>query len=69
MLMSGAIALGTLFAARGGKHVSSPLIWINVTMMILVFSMMARTGLLGGEIRHSEIHATPAAEGEQEQED
>ncbi len=36
--------------------------------MVLVFSMMARTGLLGGEIRHSEINSqAPSNQGENEQ--
>jgi uncharacterized membrane protein len=58
MLMSGAIALGTLFASRTQKKIPALLVWINIVMISLVFSLMARTGLLGGEIRHSEINAT-----------
>jgi len=57
MLMSGAIALGTLFASRSAKSVSMPLVWVNVVMLAIVFVLMSRTGYSGGLIRHNEINA------------
>jgi|SRR5688572_6830664 len=64
ILMSGAIALGTLVGSRKSRPVPKTLLWVNVVMMIWVFSMMARTGLLGGQIRHTEIEvASPSSPG------
>jgi len=66
ILMSGAVAIGTLAGSRGKKPVSKTLVWVNVVMMIWVFSMMVRTGLLGGQIRHTEIQLASPASSENE---
>lgn len=68
MLMAGAIALGTIFASRTAKVLSMTLVWVNVVMLAIVFTLMARTGLSGGEIRHSEINASVATSGGGEEE-
>ncbi len=71
MVMSGAVALGTLVAIRSSKIVSMPLIWVNMVMLAVVVFLMARTGLSGGEIRHTEINitASPSPAGGESDED
>lgn len=56
LLMNGAIALGTMISAIKTNVISKPLIWINLILLILVVSLMARAGWSGGQIRHSEIN-------------
>lgn len=55
LLMSGAMALGTLTAARKKTDFPWILGWINAALLVLAFVLMARTAFLGGHIRHSEI--------------
>lgn len=55
LLMSGAMALGTLTAARKKPEFPLVLGWVNAVLLALAFVLMARTAYLGGHIRHSEI--------------
>ena len=57
MVMSGAIALGSLAAARNKPAIPSALGWINVVFLAFTFSVLARTAYVGGVIRHSEINS------------
>ena len=67
IVFAGAIALGTLLSSLKTKVVSAPLQWITLVAVIVTVVMMARAGGSGGEIRHTEIHATaPAGEEEHE---
>jgi uncharacterized membrane protein len=68
LLMNGAIAIGTLFASKNSSKISMTLVWVNVVMLVIVFILMARTGLSGGEIRHSEINNSVVASGGDEEE-
>ncbi len=69
MVMAGAVALGTLVAIRSTKFVSMMLLWVNVVMLAIVFVLMARAGLSGGEIRHSEINFTTSIGDKKSHED
>ncbi|MDQ3050301.1 MAG: hypothetical protein M3Q95_05395 [Bacteroidota bacterium] len=69
MVMAGAVALGTLVAIRSTKFVSMMLLWVNVVMLAIVFVLMARAGLSGGEIRHTEINVTATTSDEESHED
>ncbi|MFN5325481.1 MAG: hypothetical protein ACK5C5_11220 [Bacteroidota bacterium] len=70
MLVSGAIALGTLLAGRKSESLNRILLAINIAFIVVSFLLMARTGNSGGSIRHPEIHGTSAdasgAYGEEE---
>jgi uncharacterized membrane protein len=58
MIMSGAVALGALLSSLKTNRVSSPLQWITIITLIITVILMVRAGHSGGEIRHTEIHAT-----------
>lgn len=64
ILISGAIALGTLLAAFKGKTLNRTLLLLNLFFMTGTFALMARAGNSGGTIRHPEIHATSQSQGE-----
>ncbi len=67
LMLNAAIALGTLLATRSSKMISMPLVWINVILLLVVFVLLARTGWLGGEIRHSEIQIEKSVSEEEEE--
>jgi len=60
ILVSGAVALGTLLADRKTHKISSALQLINLGFMLVVFVLMVRAGNSGGQIRHPEINSTSA---------
>lgn len=62
MLMSGAMALGTLLASRSAKQTSSILVWINFVFLLIVVVLMIRVGYSGGLIHHPEINASPSSQ-------
>jgi hypothetical protein len=69
MLMSGAIALGALLAGSKGKAIPGTLNWITISMLVIVFVLMARVGNSGGKIRHTEIYSSsPVNENDGESE-
>ena len=68
ILMGGAISLGTLLASLRSEIISRPLKWINIVIIIFAASVMIRTGLTGGKIRHSEINANVQGSGSMEHE-
>jgi uncharacterized membrane protein len=61
MLMSGAIALGTLLSTFKNKNTSPVLLWINLGLLIIVVLLMVRTGNSGGTIHHPEIDSEQLA--------
>lgn len=69
MLMSGAIALGTLLSARSTKQASSVLVWINMILLLIVMILMFRVGYSGGLIHHPEINAEQSSEVSKNHED
>ncbi len=64
ILISGAIALGTLLASMRGGTLNRTMLLLNLFFMTVTFALMARAGNSGGTIRHPEIHATGQTQGE-----
>jgi hypothetical protein len=54
-LLTGVAALVVLVMARGGKPVSRGGAFAILALLLFSAAIMARTGYLGGEIRHSEF--------------
>lgn len=55
MIVTGLIALITLFYKTTSKLITKILFTLNAVLILITFILMARTGLSGGEIRHTEI--------------
>ncbi|MBK8561888.1 MAG: hypothetical protein IPN76_00650 [Saprospiraceae bacterium] len=59
----GMLSLVTLIAGWGKERLSKPLVLVATVLSLATFGAMARTGYLGGQIRHSEIRSGVAAAG------
>ncbi|MCC6727454.1 MAG: hypothetical protein IT258_23320 [Saprospiraceae bacterium] len=57
----GLLSLVTLIVGWGKEQVSKPLVLVATVLSLVTFGAMARTGYLGGQIRHSEIRSGVAA--------
>ncbi len=64
LIMSGAIALGTLLAGGFKKPPSKILAWLTLGFLVIATILMVRTGNSGGQIRHTEINATQPVGGD-----
>jgi uncharacterized membrane protein len=53
----GLLSLVTLVVGRLKESVSKPLVLVATVLSLATFAAMARTGYLGGQIRHSEIRS------------
>jgi len=61
IIISGVAALlGVYLAFKNSRH-SRNIAWATLFISLISFGLMARTGYLGGLIRHSEISATAVA--------
>ena len=62
-LITGVVALFTLWRARGGKPLTTTLVGASLTGLLVAAALFAWTALAGGVIRHEELRAgfTPAA--------
>ncbi|HMQ90856.1 MAG TPA: hypothetical protein PKB07_24825 [Flavilitoribacter sp.] len=54
----GVVSLLGLLASRRPSGVSKSLFLVSALLSVIAFGVMARTGYLGGQIRHSEIRTT-----------
>ncbi len=59
----GLLSLVTLVLGKTKESLSKPLVLVSTLLGLVVFGAMARTGYLGGQIRHSEIRSGAAAAG------
>ena len=59
----GALSLVTLVLGKTKATLSKPLVLVSTVLGLVVFGAMARTGYLGGQIRHTEIRGGMAAAG------
>ncbi len=59
----GLLSLVTLVLGKTKDSLSKPLVLVSTVLGLVVFGAMARTGYLGGQIRHSEIRSGVAAAG------
>lgn len=57
----GLLSLVTLIMGWGKEWLSKPLVMVATVLSLATFVAMARTGYLGGQIRHSEIRSGMAA--------
>lgn len=57
----GLLSLVALFLGKTKGSLSKPLVLVSTILGLVVFGAMARTGYLGGQIRHSEIRSGVAA--------
>jgi uncharacterized membrane protein len=57
----GLLSLVTLVMGWGKDALSKPLVLVATVLSLVTFGAMARTGYLGGQIRHSEIRSGVAA--------
>lgn len=53
----GLLSLVTLGLGKTKNSLSKPLVLVSTVLGLVVFGAMARTGYLGGQIRHSEIRS------------
>ena len=56
MEITGAISLISLIASKINKNAGQILIMVTLMASFISFGLMARTGYLGGKIRHSELN-------------
>lgn len=59
----GLLSLVALVFSKTKDSLSKPLVLVSTVLGLVVFGAMARTGYLGGQIRHSEIRSGVAATG------
>ena len=59
----GLLSLVTLVLDKTKASLSKSLVLVSTVLGLVVFGAMARTGYLGGQIRHSEIRSGAAAAG------
>ncbi|MCU0345613.1 MAG: hypothetical protein MUC59_01635 [Saprospiraceae bacterium] len=59
----GLLSLVTLVMGRGKDALSKPLVLVATVLSLATFGAMARTGYLGGQIRHTEIRSGAAVAG------
>lgn len=59
----GLLSLATLVMGWGKDNLSRPMVLVATVLSLATFGAMARTGYLGGQIRHSEIRSGVAAAG------
>ncbi|MBK9017729.1 MAG: hypothetical protein IPM82_28835 [Saprospiraceae bacterium] len=57
----GLLSLVTLVLSKTKDSLSKPLVLVSTVLGLVVFGAMARTGYLGGQIRHTEIRSGVAA--------
>ena len=60
MLMTGAAAWLSLWRSRRTAYHPEAVPWATLVLAVVTFALMARTGTMGGEIRHPEIMAEGA---------
>jgi uncharacterized membrane protein len=66
LIIVGAISLIGLFVTLRGSSLNAPFALIVLFLSLVAFGFIARTGYLGGQIRHTEIGTkilTPAGKG------
>jgi uncharacterized membrane protein len=61
LIVVGAIALIGLFVTLKGTSLTRPLALLTLTASLIGFGLIARTGYLGGQIRHTEIGTNAAS--------
>lgn len=59
----GLLSIVALAMGKAKSVLSKPLVMVSTILGLAVFGAMARTGYLGGQIRHSEIRSGVAAAG------
>lgn len=59
----GLLSLATLVIGWGKDNLSRPMVLAATVLSLATFGAMARTGYLGGQIRHSEIRSGVATTG------
>jgi hypothetical protein len=57
-MITGAAGLAWLLFAGGSEKVRKALTWLTILLSMVTAGAMARTGSLGGQIRHTEIRST-----------
>lgn len=57
----GLLSLVTLVVGWNKERLSKPMVLVATVLSLITFGAMARTGYLGGQIRHSEIRSGVAA--------
>lgn len=62
MIVLALLSLLALFAAYRKSPYSNSLAWITLFISLISFGIVARTGYLGGQIRHTEINSNTAAQ-------
>lgn len=61
IIILGVISLVALLASYRKWSFSNSMGWIALVVSLITFGLVARTGYLGGQIRHTEINSTQAA--------
>jgi uncharacterized membrane protein len=62
----GLLSLVTLLMGWNKERLSKPMVLVATVLSLATFASMARTGYLGGQIRHSEIRSSMATAGNAE---
>ena len=60
IIILGVISLVALFASYRKWSFSNSMSWIALMVSLITFGLVARTGYIGGQIRHTEINSTQA---------
>ena len=62
----GLLSLAALLMGWNKERLSKPMVLVATALSLATFAAMARTGYLGGQIRHSEIRSSMATAGNTE---
>lgn len=62
MIILGLVSLIALFFAYRKSSYSFSMVWIVLVLSLISFGIVARTGYLGGQIRHTEISTSAAVQ-------
>lgn len=65
VIILGIISLIALFASYRKWSFSSSMGWIALVVSLITFGIVARTGYIGGQIRHTEINSPQAEQNDQ----
>ncbi|MES2873313.1 MAG: DUF2231 domain-containing protein [Bacteroidota bacterium] len=68
IIILGIISLAALFASYRKWSFHNSMGWIALLVSLITFGIVARTGYLGGQIRHTEINSAQAAPSGQPEE-
>jgi len=62
MIILGVTSLGAVFITMKKQALSNTVSLVILLLSLISFSIIARTGYLGGQIRHTEINSAPASQ-------